>query len=713
VAGTDAGYYIDSDALGSYTDDVALSVTGLPTGASESFDNTDISASGSATATIETTGTSAGTYEFLINGELYVPSGDVFWVSPTGAASWGDAKSATPLSGTNCCSLAIANANAAAGDTVYFRDGTYTYVDGGNRAVVPAQSGTSGSRITFAAHTGETPVIQGSWVGTPAVTGVYLTHDYFVLDGLTIHNMNSGVHIANGNYNEIKNCTIYADTTYPDDWLGAVIPVHLGPNNTTASHNWFHHNAIYGFGAADSEGSDAFRIGHSGNNAPHHNTFSDNTIYAMGHSIADDYGTSNVWLNNHVHNEGWKTDGLTADLIYGTATGGASGKLIDTTVNFVTAGVVAGMYVHTSTASTSSAAAVGVVSSVTTTTNTNDTVNYSMLSYWLPVFVAGTGYAFTPAGINNAPDPPGVLPGNGKYGHRNFALSNDSGTDTAKYVLMEGNRIGFASINYSNRGAEGISLGSPGNIIRYNDIFGSDASGIGIKSYTGASHYGDNNSIYSNTFYKNGQARTSAPNDYHGQGVSDLYGYANRYKNNLLFQNGTTALDSIGDWYGVTGTFANNLGDATDAGTDTTATTDPKFIDPTMTDPTSETLPNLALQSDSEAIGGGAPLTTANGAGASSDTLIVQSGGALYFQDGTLGSILASAGGIFHADHIAIGTVGNTVEIIGINYATDTITLASSMTWSDGASVWLYKKSDGTRVLYGTAPEQGAHPVVS
>jgi hypothetical protein len=34
------------------------------------------------------------------------------------------------------------------------------------------------------------------------------------------------------------------------------------------------------------------------------------------------------------------------------------------------------------------------------------------------------------------------------------------------------------------------------------------------------------------------------------------------------------------------------------------------------------------------------------------------------------------------------------------------------MTWSDGAPIWLYKNSSGQQVLYGTAPDLGAHPVV-
>ncbi|MBE3144224.1 MAG: hypothetical protein IMZ61_09920, partial [Planctomycetes bacterium] len=46
---------------------------------------------------------------------------EAFWVSPTGAATWATAKSETPLSGTACCSMSTANANASAGDTVYLR----------------------------------------------------------------------------------------------------------------------------------------------------------------------------------------------------------------------------------------------------------------------------------------------------------------------------------------------------------------------------------------------------------------------------------------------------------------------------------------------------------------------------------------------------------------------------------------------------------------
>jgi hypothetical protein len=138
----------------------------------------------------------------------------------------------------------------------------------------------------------------------------------------------------------------------------------------------------------------------------------------------------------------------------------------------------------------------------------------------------------------------------------------------------------------------------------------------------------------------------------------------------------------------------------------TTANGDPKFTSTDLSDATSATLPNLSLQSNSTALNGGTYLTQANGSGNNSSTLIVDD--ALYFQDGSWGSDL-NRGINFFPDWIAIGNVNNVVQISSIDYSTNTITLASNATWSDNDPVWLYKKSDGTRVLYESAPEYGAH----
>jgi hypothetical protein len=138
-------------------------------------------------------------------------------------------------------------------------------------------------------------------------------------------------------------------------------------------------------------------------------------------------------------------------------------------------------------------------------------------------------------------------------------------------------------------------------------------------------------------------------------------------------------------------------------------TTDPSFINTSMSDKTSLILPDLTFGAGSAAINGGTYLTQANGTGSNSTTLIVDD--ALYFQDGTWGSDLARGVTLF-PDWIAIGTINNVVQISSINYSTNTITLSFPTTWSNGASIWLYKKSDGTQVLYGSAPDYGAYEYV-
>ncbi len=59
-------------------------------------------------------------------------------------------------------------------------------------------------------------------------------------------------------------------------------------------------------------------------------------------------------------------------------------------------------------------------------------------------------------------------------------------------------------------------------------------------------------------------------------------------------------------------------------------------------------------------------------------------------------------------DWIAVGTVGNVVQIVSVDYDTATITLAGSIARSLDDPVWLYKLSDGTVVLFGPAPDLGA-----
>ena len=75
---------------------------------------------------------------------------------------------------------------------------------------------------------------------------------------------------------------------------------------------------------------------------------------------------------------------------------------------------------------------------------------------------------------------------------------------------------------------------------------------------------------------------------------------------------------------------------------------------------------------------------------------------ARYFQDGTY-----APPGTVQADWIAVGSIANVVQIASISG--DIITLANSITRNDNDPVWLYKKSDGVQVLYGSAPDAGAY----
>jgi len=112
------------------------------------------------------------------------------------------------------------------------------------------------------------------------------------------------------------------------------------------------------------------------------------------------------------------------------------------------------------------------------------------------------------------------------------------------------------------------------------------------------------------------------------------------------------------------------------------------------------------LQAGSPAIGAGTYLTTVGSGDAGSGTSLVVKD-ASYFQDGYG---LSNAYSTVHPDCIAVGTASNNVCVTAVNYSTNTLTLASSISRSAGEGVYLYRKSDGVQVLTGSAPDLGAYP---
>ena len=115
---------------------------------------------------------------------------------------------------------------------------------------------------------------------------------------------------------------------------------------------------------------------------------------------------------------------------------------------------------------------------------------------------------------------------------------------------------------------------------------------------------------------------------------------------------------------------------------------------------------NYHLQAGSPLIAAGTYLTTvASGDSGSGTSLVVTD--ASYFQDGYG---LTNAYSTVSGDCISVTTVGNHVCVTAVNYSTNTLTLASGFSRSNGDHVWLYSKSDGVQVLTGSAPDLGAYP---
>jgi hypothetical protein len=594
-----------------------------------------------------------------------VANAGTYWVSPNGTASWANCSGSTPLSATAACSVSTANSNAAAGDMVYLRAGSYS------TRLAPANSGTGpANRITFIAYTGETVTFSG---GNPDfwLAGVR----YIRVSGMTFSDNGNVLwaRVDNGaSHNEVDHNTFintgggydagsfYMTGAYSGAWV---------------TYNWIHDNTFTLSGSASGSGGsgctdgggDEFIVGSynpsNTTEADNYNTIENNVFSHGPHSNINAYGHYNVIRNNVLHNEPWS-------------------------------------------------------SGCTSYTNPS-------------VFSSGN---------------PNYTAYDGLYGHRDMQISDGYNTH-ATYVLLEGNRIGFAGVNQTNDGADNVSLAAPQNIVRYNFIYASMNPGLMFKYAWGQSggdgDGGTYNRVYNNTIYQSGYGYPWA-STYGAPGctlstcpwtMAAIATYdtgatgsaqGNVMKNNIFYQSTRytkSGFDVANHTTNVWGDFASgnvtsNWCSGAQTGGDNggcSASGNPLFNNPDLSNPSSTTLPDLSLQSTSSAIDGGTYLTTASNSGTNSTTLNVAD--ALYFQDGTWGSDLAQAsaglGGTMQADWIAIGTVSNSVQISSVSYGTysnpaGTITLASPMTWNNGAPIWLYKKSDGTQVLYGKAPDYGA-----
>ena len=191
-------------------------------------------------------------------------------------------------------------------------------------------------------------------------------------------------------------------------------------------------------------------------------------------------------------------------------------------------------------------------------------------------------------------------------------------------------------------------------------------------------------------YYTNSNAHTGCVNAYQcstSSGSSCDWGY------NLAF---CTVSGGCGTVYGhsyQTGSFTSETGQQI---------ANPNFVNYAGD---GNLLNDYHLQAGSPAIAAGRYLTTVAAGDSGSGTSLVVTD-ASYFQDGYG---LTNAYSTVSPDCISVTTVGNHICITAVNYSTNTLTLASGFSRSNGDHVWLYSKSDGVQVLIGSAPDLGAY----
>ncbi len=285
--------------------------------------------------------------------------------------------------------------------------------------------------------------------------------------------------------------------------------------------------------------------------------------------------------------------------------------------------------------------------------------------------------------------------------HMDFWQSFCSGSSTgvvSQYGLIENNTfidVSGGNVHFALVNATSSCNDPPINLIfRYNKIHNIGSSAIYIDDNQQAAG-ATKNVIYNNTFsmLSNGTFSWEDASCF-------LTASTNSSALNNLHHTAMKTSSAIGFYFAYGGYQAYNLyysdsGSMTFTGAASSELGAVKNKNPLLRNPGNN---DFSLSDNSPAIDKGGPLTRVAGADVGSGmTLIVQK--AEFFQPGWGGA---------DPDTIAVGSVNNVSRISSINYNTNTITLAAAISRSVGDPVYLYKRSDGTRVLYGSAPDIGA-----
>ena len=132
-------------------------------------------------------------------------AGRVF-VSSTGNDSNGDGSISNPY-----LTLEKASQEAAPGDTIYLRGGTYLCADINSRHEISGTDGTASAPIVVRPYQNETVILDGTGYSLSTNDGVLrIKVDYYVVEGLTVcHSSQRGIHFSGSHHLTIRNCTVY------------------------------------------------------------------------------------------------------------------------------------------------------------------------------------------------------------------------------------------------------------------------------------------------------------------------------------------------------------------------------------------------------------------------------------------------------------------------------------------------------------------------
>ncbi len=569
-----------------------------------------------------------------LSNQTTTPTAD-HYISPTGAYS----NSGTAQSPWN---LQRAAEEAAPGDIFELAGGTYA------QTVDLQASGTSGSRITFRAATGETPLVTGA---SASDTPILISGDYITLEGISIKKTTVGQGklfniLVTGNHNEIRNCSIIGTDAKADRDAGAS---ESGIRVQKPSHNTL------------IEGCEIANLSHAG-------------VHVQ------DGATRIIIRNNVIH--GHYLDAVRFDHSFG----------------LLREGLIEGNLLYGSLSSDG----IQFNADFFSPDYPNDMSNCGT------VIRNNIIYGNAENGIDLKGTCRILIEGNHVFGNRGdndgpYAVPENCGASEEDRcggaAIMRGKRPSSRDVVIRNNvvydSKAGIVIGGDGWVVYNNTIVGNNRDYTGPNSAfvaTDKPHFSGvalRSSAFDNVAVKNNIIGNHFDTEVNFGGSSvkaDIDGNLYFNTSNPEFSylsNPWTALtftnwaSTISGWSGISGDEANSFVAAS-----------PLFV--SVPDfPTMGNSYDFSLTSSSPAINAGVSLTHTTGSG-SGTQVSVQS--ARYFSEGM---------NIVAGDLIRIEGTGTDVTVVGVDYAQNQLTIDQSVSWTNGAGVSL--------AYSGAAPDIGAY----